>query len=544
MLTHIYCGAFGEDKSIPFGPGLNIVQGYSGETAKHNGNSIGKSSFLKIVDYAFGGDYYAKSNEDIIRQIGNHDICFTHTFDHNSFFYKRNAKQPRKVYLCNNEYVPQKEVSIDYFQKELLEKSGLADRNLSLREMIGLYIRVWNKSNKDVERPLYKHNAQTVHSAITDLIKLFNLYGQISELDEQNIYLKNRRKALNAAANYHLINIPKNKSEYTKLLKALYEIDSRILYLKGNISVFNVQNSSDLNENHNALLERRGELLKAQGRCLREIRRNERSLNSVQPLNSSVFLSLTEYFPDINLQRVEEVQEFHDGLRNILKEELQVERTQLTEKLKSINSSVEENENIIKASTGLPTKVDETFALLVQAIKEREDLQGRIDLFDDKTADSNQKRETSETLTMLLKTITQELQIKINREIETLSLKIDTSNNKPPLLELSSNEYKFGVRDNTGTGKAYTDLILFDLAILALTDLPVVVHDSFLFNNIDNKTIQNILKMYNQYSEKQIFIALDNYLGTDNEDIDEILRAKTRLYLSGDKMLFGKDWRT
>ena len=70
------------------------------------------------------------------------------------------------------------------------------------------------------------------------------------------------------------------------------------------------------------------------------------------------------------------------------------------------------------------------------------------------------------------------------------------------------------------------------------------LHDSFLFNNIDNKTIQNILKMYNQYSEKQIFIALDNYLGTDNEDIDEILRTKTRLYLSGDKMLFGKDWRT
>jgi len=67
---------------------------------------------------------------------------------------------------------------------------------------------------------------------------------------------------------------------------------------------------------------------------------------------------------------------------------------------------------------------------------------------------------------------------------------------------------------------------------------------SFLFNNIDNKTIQNILKMYNQYSEKQIFIVLDNYLGTDNEDIDEILRTKTRLYLSGDKMLFGKDWRT
>ena len=108
---------------------------------------------------------------------------------------------------------------------------------------------------------------------------------------------------------------------------------------------------------------------------------------------------------------------------------------------------------------------------------------------------------------------------------------------------LSPSQYKYGVEDNTGTGKAYTDLILFDLAILSLTKLPVLIHDSFLFNNIDDLTKQSFLKIYSQFCEKQIFISLDTFLGNDNEEIEKLLYSTTRLVLSEKATLFGVDWR-
>ena len=59
---------------------------------------------------------------------------------------------------------------------------------------------------------------------------------------------------------------------------------------------------------------------------------------------------------------------------------------------------------------------------------------------------------------------------------------------------------------------------------------------------MDNTTKEDFLKLYNQFPDKQIFISLDEYLG-DKKDIDAILFSSTRLVLSEDSPLFGKDWR-
>lgn len=90
MLTEIYCEAFGEQKKVLFSPGLNVIQGYSDE-ADGNGNSIGKTNMLKIIDFAFGGQYYSDSNDDVIRHVGEHDICFTHMFNGKEYSFIRST---------------------------------------------------------------------------------------------------------------------------------------------------------------------------------------------------------------------------------------------------------------------------------------------------------------------------------------------------------------------------------------------------------------------------------------------------------------------
>ena len=61
MLKEVYCELFkstaGPRGRIQFHQGLNTVLG--GEAAD---NSIGKSTFLLILDYCFGGETYGKAN--------------------------------------------------------------------------------------------------------------------------------------------------------------------------------------------------------------------------------------------------------------------------------------------------------------------------------------------------------------------------------------------------------------------------------------------------------------------------------------------------
>ena len=70
MLHEICCDQFYQ-KQIVFNPGLSVVLG-----TNTGDNSIGKSTFLLIVDYVFGGSTYAGAT-DIIENVGPHDIYFS-----------------------------------------------------------------------------------------------------------------------------------------------------------------------------------------------------------------------------------------------------------------------------------------------------------------------------------------------------------------------------------------------------------------------------------------------------------------------------------
>lgn len=60
---------------IVFGSGLNVILGED-----DGSNSIGKSSTLLAIDYAFGGNTYGYKNGDIIRHVGDHSVFFKYKF--------------------------------------------------------------------------------------------------------------------------------------------------------------------------------------------------------------------------------------------------------------------------------------------------------------------------------------------------------------------------------------------------------------------------------------------------------------------------------
>ena len=82
MLREIRCDNFrtynnAERDPIIFHPGLNVVLG-----SNDGKNSIGKSTFLMIIDFAFGGKDYVQKCTDVQEMVKGHTIEFCFEFDY------------------------------------------------------------------------------------------------------------------------------------------------------------------------------------------------------------------------------------------------------------------------------------------------------------------------------------------------------------------------------------------------------------------------------------------------------------------------------
>ena len=101
--------------------------------------------------------------------------------------------------------------------------------------------------------------------------------------------------------------------------------------------------------------------------------------------------------------------------------------------------------------------------------------------------------------------------------------------------------YKFFSPDDDGTGTNFSGMIVFDLSILRLTQIPAISHDSLIFKNIADLPIDRIFQLY-QTSPKQIFVVFDKK-DAFTQTTQDIIDATTviELHENGGE-LFGWSW--
>ena len=79
MLVKLRCEKFSahisKEHTISFHEGLNVVCGDD-----KGSNAIGKSTFLLIIDFVFGGNSYTKLAKDIMENVGVHTFYFEFLF--------------------------------------------------------------------------------------------------------------------------------------------------------------------------------------------------------------------------------------------------------------------------------------------------------------------------------------------------------------------------------------------------------------------------------------------------------------------------------
>lgn len=540
MLIKIQCDKFKFNHNevrppIEFNVGLNIIEGaYSGT------NSIGKSTFLMCIDFAFGGNDYVDKLKTIKKKIGDHVIQFAFKFGEETLYFSRATNNHKIVNKCDSNFNVLSSMPLDDFTELLKLKYKIQNREASFRDLASRFFRIYNRGNIDETLPLRGFSNESPTSSVEALFRIFNKYDSIRIQKEAYKLSDDKKTTFKSAGDYEFIpNITKTK--YDNNLIRIEELRALITELadksdKG-ILELDSQKSEELSQ-----IDSKIKTLKRE-RSLQfnkiDVLKKDKELSKIDIQKD--FEELLRFFPDLNIERLIEVESFHNKLSGILKKELTSQESKVWATINYLSAQIEELEKR-KLELGCVNKVSKI------VLNKHAELSKELELLlkENECYEKFQllKNQSSADKKILDETILEEgakLAEIINKKMAEISELVFPNYQAPILTITKTGNYDFFTPDDEGTGTNYKGLILFDLAVLLLTEVPALAHDSVLVKNISQVITENIYKVYNSM-QKQVFAVVDR-ADTYNVEMQKIIDKHRVLYLSeGGNELFGFSW--
>lgn len=534
MLTEIKCDQF-RQKVVNFSNGLNVILGDADAS-----NSIGKSSLLMVIDFAFGGDTFINYNTDVPEELGHHDYFFKFVFEDEEFIFRRGTETHKVIYKCSDDYAVTDHMTLDEYRAFLKSSYGLAKESLSFRAMVGLHSRVWGKENLTVDKPLHNFHSQKASDCILNLIKTYGRYQAIEQLQERQRTLQTERDALRNAFRQNIV--PKiNKTAYKTNSDKIEKIETELEEIKEFLKIYATNIKEVANHEVFELKVRKDGLLDLKLSLESRLSRISRNIAENRHVKSRHFEPLKNFFPEVDDDRIAHIEEFHNGLTKVLKSELLEAELQLKDQIQELDVELKEMDTKIG---GLLENIENPNHIVDRVYNISNELtsaKGENSFYDQdtklKTDIDTLKTELSDEKEKILDFI-QDL---VNDSMSRISSSVFGPDRRSPNLDVSEKNYEFHVEEDTGTGKAYSSLIIFDLAVFMTTNLPFLIHDSVCFKNIENNSVSKLVKQYLVF-RKQSFISIDEISKYGTETSDELV-SNAVIELTDTDTLYIKDWR-
>ncbi|WP_244276692.1 DUF2326 domain-containing protein [Pseudovibrio sp. WM33] len=509
-------------------------------------NSIGKSTLLMIVDFVFGGNDLLKLNTDIITELGDHSYQFCFEFDHKKYFFSRHTNKSKTVYVCDKYYNELYAISLEEYTHKLKKLYKIPNECLTFRSIVSLFARIWQRENLDVSRPLHLSPARKSIECVDFALKIFNTFDGIAQLSEKLKILKDEKSQIKSAFDASIV--PKiTKTKYNQNSAELTDITSKMDHIQENLEKYAINVNSLLSEKTVELKEAKDHLLNELERQSVRLKRIDRDLSQNRHLASISFEPVVELFPEINVKKLQKIEQFHFQISEILSDDLSNERSELLEatevlkdELQEINEEIEKQIRLEKHAAPKPI-AEAIFSRALELFKKDQKLQSENSFYERNSFINEQIKRTKKDYTDEKSYSLELVEAAINTCIDTLVDTIYGPKRQRPFLDLSESKYSYATVEDTGTGKAYMNLVLFDLAMFKLTNLPLLIHDSLLFKNIENNGVSGVIPFYED-DEKQSFVSIDE-IEKYGQATEKKLLENCILKLSNASVLFTRDWR-
>lgn len=534
MLYEIICEQF-KQKRIEFHSNLNTVLGDD-----IGSNSIGKSTFLMIIDFVFGGKDYILKSTDVQRNVGSHIIKFCFIFAESRYYFLRNTDDLENVSKCDDQYNIICNISLTDYYDFLKEKYSIKLTDISFRDIVGRYSRIYGKDNLNEKRPLDIVHSEAAGVPTNALLKLFDLYNAISELE---LLLKDKELELSALKNAQKFKFLSSigQRQYDANLKELDVLNKG----KEKISQDLDNNLLDLDtvktEEVMKLKERLSVIKRQKNRYYSQLTVINNNINDTSSLKTEQFDDLLSFFPDVNIPSIMEIEKFHHEIRTVLKSELKEKKEEIDGLISVLQTEIDEIENNIKEIVQIPNLSKAILVKYSNLQKKIETLENENNAYLKSRSLTTSRDDTKLRRDSMKQEQLHQLQNKINSKMEELNDYIYSGKRKPPTITFDKNQYIFETIDDTGTGISYKSMVVYDLSILELTSLPILIHDSVVLKQISDEAIEQILTIYTSVG-KQIFISFDKITAYSLKS-QEILNETRVLELSlNGNELFGRSW--
>lgn len=446
MLKEIQCPLFNR-AGISFHPGLNIILG--DDDAK---NSIGKSTALMVIDFAQGGDSFIKDEAGAIRALGPHHYNFSFVFAGQPYFFSRSTAASDVVYVCDNDYKRVGELSVEDYRRMLKEHYGLASLESSFRSIVSPFARIWKKGGLEPDQPFVSSPKESSGAAISRLIDLFgrsvDIAAEKKVIEEQ----KKRKKFIAGSMNEEII--PRiNKTQYKTNAKTITDNTVQIEQLKqgfgGALSAYEAL----FDESLRRMQQRKNELSDLRGELQSKVKRLQRDVSGItQRLVANIAL-VAEYFPTVDVERLEKVEAFHQKIGSIVKKELKDELAAAQLKESDFTSEIISLEQQIQTalkSKGMP---DDLFKRIFD-LKETTDKAAEENKYFEKKAQLEESIKISgHRLDGIYAKIFLEIEAKINLKLKAFNKVVyGPARNSSELRIKNSNSYNFTSPRTRGLG--------------------------------------------------------------------------------------------
>lgn len=547
MLKQISCDKFMKNNTVRapiiFHEGLNAILG-----DELGSNSIGKSTFLMIIDFCFGGEDYITKEKDTIKLIGEHTIYFIFEFNNEEKCFSRSTMNSNlvTVYSDNTFTRVTKTISLEAFKNGLLKYYNIDHLGLTFREVVSRFFRIYNRQTHNELRPLNATVKQEDKLGIISLLKLYNSFAPI----EQQLIIYNdaldKKKTFENLKRYTSNNIAENIEEFRKNENEIKKIESelRILIDENNKGI-----SEQIiieNEEKEQLRKRRSQLRYEKSKLARKIEDLEFDLMFDEIEITKTIEQLKKYFPNETFAEIEEINNFHKNVKAIVAKETKNNNKETKELIAIIDEEIFE---IDKKLENYESKPNVNSLIIERHLFLTNRLQKLIEAnenFNKKITAIKEFKIAEEKLTKLTSSIVKTIQDKINKQLFEYNKKIirmDGKTHFPPILNINAlKSYSFYTPHDTGTGTRFKGVALFDCTILNQTPLPAFIHDSIIFNSIGDDTLLDLFTIYKNQNKKQIFISFDNPYIHGNEIQNILFEAKVLTLSKEPNALFGKEF--
>ena len=526
-----------ERPPVIFKEGLNVILG------KEDGeNSIGKSSAMLAIDFVFGGNTYISG--DGVKHIGHHTLFFAFEFNGSRYYFARNTADADQIQVCDKNYeltgvVWTKEEFTDWLKINY----GIDFLELSFRLSVSSFFRIYGKDNADELKPLRGIPGHSMEKSIDILIKLFNLYESIHRYKKELNDQKEKLTVFKNARRYRFV--PDLVGGVEQYEANQMEIEDLKIELDSLTSQQAEQHSDEDIEKNRIKSQLKDDKLRLEIQIdglKRRLTLLDMSIEyGLYPTEADLG-ALQEFFPGVNLRKIYEIENYHQKLAGILDRQFEDERSAVKDEIAGLEAEVGQIQERMN-EIGIIGSISKEF------LDKHSEIKGRMDAL---TAQNeayllqrdleDQRRRASAQLKSGIKSILSDMERDINAQMKEYNDSLYTESRKPPQLTFNDyNSYRFETPDDTGTGSNYKGMVIYDLAILALTDLPAIAHDSFILKNIGDSVIDGIMSIYER-SGKQIFIAFDKQ-DAYPQNTRSILANNTVLRLSDNgSELYGMSW--